>query len=157
MYILKQNFIKHWKNELKNKRNFSQILLSNVTIVNWEIVKNSCYKYFQLGKVTLKDLFRALSHSFDETILSKQLTLKVVHYFYKRTSSQLFDRILNTPPLLFQILLNAFYANVLFLYPLKTSENQTFRDVFKGKESEYWFEIKDRRKMLHLKQKLIVR
>ena len=55
----------------KIKTIFSQVPLSNVTIANREIVKNICYKYLKLGKVTLKDVFRALSNIFDEMILPK--------------------------------------------------------------------------------------
>ena len=37
-----------------------------------------------------------------------------------------------------EIALNLFYPNALFLYPLKTSENQRFFDVFRGTEMENW-------------------
>ena len=35
------------------------------------------------------------------------------------------------------IVLNPFQANVPFLYPLKTLENPSFFDVFRGKEVEH--------------------
>ena len=35
-------------------------------------------------------------------------------------------------------LYNSFHANVPFLYPLKTSENQRFSDVFRGIEMGHW-------------------
>ena len=38
-------------------------------------------------------------------------------------------------------LLNPFSANVPLLYPLKTSENLRFSDVFRGYRVEYWLKI----------------
>ena len=35
---------------------------------------------------------------------------------------------------------NIFHATTLFLYPLKTSENQRFSDVFRGIERDKWHE-----------------
>ena len=36
---------------------------------------------------------------------------------------------------------NPFFLTVLFLYPLKISENFWFSDVFRGIEKEQWHEI----------------
>ena len=50
----------------------------------------------------------------------------------------------------FALFLNLFYATGLFLYPLKTSENQRFSDVFRGyrKKPVEWG--KNRKKQLKL-------
>ena len=39
---------------------------------------------------------------------------------------------------------NPFYATGLFLYPLKTSENQKFSDVFMGYRKRPWHEMSSR-------------
>ena len=37
--------------------------------------------------------------------------------------------------------INPFSANVPLLYPLKTSENRRFSDVFSGYRTEHWLKI----------------
>ena len=37
--------------------------------------------------------------------------------------------------------LNAFHATGLFRYPLKTSENLWFSDIFRGVERDQWHEM----------------
>ena len=40
-----------------------------------------------------------------------------------------------------KIIVNPFHATDLFLYPLKTSENQRFSDAFRGYRKRSWHEM----------------
>ena len=92
------------------------------------IAKLECYR---LNEISLKLILNCLSHRKQRTKIGSSFRSWFDIYVGVPQASVLGAIILN-------IFINPFQANVLFLYPLKTSENLRFSDVFRGIEREYW-------------------
>ena len=59
-----------------------------------------------------------------------KIAVLITNVLSNSTSNSPYKKILQD--ILVKILVNPFKANALFLYPLKTSENLRFSDIFKG-------------------------
>ena len=122
---------------------FSYINRLQMKLRDLKIVVNKCaymsLLFTYVHTKSTKESKRITETHWEPSEISKmELFAKIVHGFHLSTifakaPSQMFDWILSRP--LSQFILTPFTTNLALPYPLKTSENCRFPDVFRGYRS----------------------